>query len=153
MGIVTELIIMAFSYVVTLYQQTMQYVQPAMLNFGGNPIFNIERHRMGRMADLPKRQKIDLSSDDAVKGTVGAILELLVSPNLSSSDKETIRNWDNKVDAVLAMAVFVPDAINTINDQVKAATGGKLDIYDFDRMMHKLLGKREGQGMSLGALF
>ena len=116
MGIVTELIIMAFTYVVTLYQETMQYVQPAMLNFGGNPIFNIERRKVGRMADMKKRQKIDFSSDEAVKGTIGTVLELLVSPNLSSSDKAAIESWDKKVDAVLALAIFVPDAINSINN-------------------------------------
>ena len=75
------------------------------------------------------------------------MLELLVSPNLSASDKEMIRSWDEKVDAALAIGIFLPDALNAMNDQVKQLTGGKLDIYEADSMMHKLLGKPESRNV------
>ena len=37
-----------------------------------------------------------------------------------------------------------------MNEQVKGATAGKLDIYDVDKMIHSLLGKKENEaGFSL----
>ena len=71
------------------------------------------------------------------------MLEVLVSPQLSNSDKDYIRGWDEKVDAMLAIGVFFPDTLNEINSQVKGVTDGKFDIYDVDKMMHKLLGKKD----------
>ena len=69
------------------------------------------------------------------------MLELLVSPHLSKDDKKEIKDWDDKVDVALALAVFFPDTAKSFNEQVKSLTGGKLDIYEADKMMHKLLGK------------
>eukprot|EP00354_Favella_ehrenbergii_P008186 CAMPEP_0170466364 /NCGR_PEP_ID=MMETSP0123-20130129/10353_1 /TAXON_ID=182087 /ORGANISM="Favella ehrenbergii, Strain Fehren 1" /LENGTH=64 /DNA_ID=CAMNT_0010732477 /DNA_START=293 /DNA_END=487 /DNA_ORIENTATION=+ len=54
-----------------------------------------------------------------------------------------IASWDQKVDAMMALAVFAPDALEKVNDQVKKATKGKMDIYDADKLMHKLLGKKD----------
>ena len=67
---------------------------------------------------------------------------MLVSPNLGNSEKDYIRGWDDKLDAVIALGLFMPDTLNQINEQITRATDNRLNIYDVDNLMHKLLGKQ-----------
>ena len=115
----------------------------AQLGANRPDIFNIDRRIAHRDAHTSTDQHnlLDFRNENATKGTIGTVLELLVSPNLNAEDLATIRSWDEKVDIALAMGIFVPEVLKTMNDQVKSLTGGKLDIYEADAMMHKLLGK------------
>ena len=76
-------------------------------------MFRIDTTISKRVAkrEIANSNLLDFRSEDAAKGTVGQMLELLVSPHLSNSDKDTLRSWYTKIDAMLALAVFVPDAI------------------------------------------
>merc|ERR1719438_761753 len=140
MGFVVEIIVLTFTYMVSFYQTTFAKLGlPELVGKSRPDIFHLDR----RIADRDSSFSLaDLRNGSSTKGTIGTILELLVSPRLSKKQKSQIKKWDDKVDAALAVAIFAPKAINKINDQVKSLTKNKLDIYDVDAMMHKALGKR-----------
>ena len=47
------------------------------------------------------------------------------------------------LDAALAVATFMPDMRNQINDKISQLSGGTLTIEDVDTLLHKTLAKPE----------
>ena len=86
---------------------------------------------------------MDFSDWTKSKGSIGSILELIVSPKLDKDQKETVRGYDEKLDALLSISVFFPEMRNKLNSQLKELTGGAIDIFEADTLMHKILAKPE----------
>ena len=118
MAFVTEVIMFAFMYVANVYQ-TFLHTFLTATSIGSRPdIFSIDKKVADHKANPQpaERHLVDFRSWSAAKASVGSILEKVVGPELGDSSIEEITSYDDKIDAVLALGVFFPDAMNKLND-------------------------------------
>lgn len=68
--------------------------------------------------------------------SMSALLESLVSTRLSEKQYITLKQWDQKLDAVLDIAKVFPDSAGELIDFLGKATEGKISIYHLDSLVH-----------------
>ena len=72
-----------------------------------------------------------------------SLIETLLSDGLDKQQVKQLQDWDKKIDAAIALGVFMPQAKEQMNEQVKSYTGGHLDIDQLDLLIHAVLGKHK----------
>ena len=70
-----------------------------------------------------------------------SLIEGLLADGLSAEQRQELEKWDKKIDAAIKLSAFAPQAKENLDNQVKEATGGNLDIEKVDVLLHKVLGK------------
>ena len=139
-----ELVTFALAYITGMFQQFFQLYGKKRSSIGTQPdIYSLDQAVDNYEGTDGKSANMDFSDWTKSKGSIGSILELVVSPKLDKDQKETVRGYDQKLDAMLALGVFFPQMKDQVNKQIKDLTGGALDIMEVDTLMHKILAKPE----------
>ena len=144
MRITAELLTFALAYVTNVFQYFMIYAKSKTSSaIGSRPdIFSIDKKFVeNSQSDDSESTLIDFSDWASSKGSINSILEMAVAPKLNKDQKKMLRKYDDKLDAILAIASLLPEMKNQINKQVKSLTHGAFDVDDVDHMMHKVLRK------------
>ena len=144
MRIAAELLSFAIVYMTNVFQYFVIYAKSkTSAAIGSHPeIFSIDKAFVDSAhTKHSSSTSIDFSDWASTKGSISSILEIAVAPELSKKQKKTIRKFDDKLDAILAIADFVPNMKKQMNKQVKKLTHNAFDVDDIDKMMHKILHK------------
>ena len=72
---------------------------------------------------------------------VKRMLEEIVSDNLSKEQIKNLRDWDQKIDAAIAVGVFMPEAREPFDKQIEVLSKGRLTLEDIDEFIHLALDK------------
>ena len=121
-----------------------RFFELAESKIGSRPdIFSIDKEYNERETETQESAKIDFTSKEAIKASLGGVLSIVVEPHLGAEQKDQIREYDEKLDALLALGEIVPGATDMVNEQVKQMSEGQLDVYELDDYMHKILGKED----------
>ena len=118
MNFIAEVIMFALMYMANVYQTILSTFLTSTA-IGSRPdIFSIDAKVVDHVENpQPKeRHLVDFRSWNAAKASIGDILGKVVGPNLGDAGIEELTSYDDKIDAVLAIGVFFPDAMNQLND-------------------------------------
>ena len=79
---------------------------------------------------------------DGMQG-VKRMLEEIVSDRLSKEQYNNLVEWDEKIDAAIAVGVFMPEMRKPFDDEIEMLSRGRLTLEDVDEFIHLALQKHE----------
>ena len=118
MNFITDVLMFALMYMANVYQTFLSTFLTSTA-IGSRPdIFSIDKKVVDHIENPQPKEKnlIDFRNWNAAKASIGEILGKVVGPNLGEAGIEELTSYDDKIDAVLAIGVFFPDAMNQLND-------------------------------------